>query len=263
MPAIIVRGENQRRVREREQLARYRIVLSARVAAREIGATGTVDEQYVAGEDAILCEHADRIRRVAGRMQDAEFLVAYFQRLTIFDVDSDVRRRRKQMHRDRRISQRAQLHRAATMIGVRVRIDDQIESQSVIREDREVALDLVADWIDDGRLANCFREREVSLTLAVIEFTKDHFDPCRIAKVIYLKTKDNVNIVAGLCLGFPTESYVAYTRKILLRFSQRARLRGSFAAVAFAPLQSYRGGVRGLLSMVHQGAIFAERVVVG
>src|SRR5579862_3314973 len=99
------------------------------------------------------------------------------------------------------------------MVGMSVRIDDQIESQSVIREDREVALDLVADWIDDGRLAGCFREREVSLTLAVIEFAKDHFDPCRIAKVIYLKTKDNVNIVAGLCLGFPTESYVAYTRK--------------------------------------------------
>ena len=77
-------------------------------------------------------------------MEDAEFLVANFQHLTVFDVDTDVRSRRKTMHRDRRVGQRAQLHRAAAMIGVSVSVDDQVEAQSVIGEDREVALDLVA-----------------------------------------------------------------------------------------------------------------------
>ena len=103
-----------------------------------------MDEQHVAGEDAILREQANRIRSVAGSMEDAEFVVADFQLLTVLDVDADVRSRRQTMHHDGRIGQRAQLHRAAAMIGVRVSVDDQVEAQSMIGEDREVALDLVA-----------------------------------------------------------------------------------------------------------------------
>jgi hypothetical protein len=79
------------------------------------------------------------------------------------------------MHHDGRIGQRAQLHRAAAMIGVRVSVDDQVEAQSMISEDRKVSLDLVANWIDDGGLAGRFRDRQVSLALAMIEFAKDHF----------------------------------------------------------------------------------------
>src|SRR5208282_2612275 len=142
--------------------------------AREIGAPGAVDEQNIAGEDAILREQAYRIRSVARRVEDAEFLVAYFQRLTVFDMDTDVRSRRETMHHDRRTGQLAQLHRAAAMIGVSVRVDDRIQTPSVIREDREVALDLVAQRIDEGGLAGCFRNRKVGFALATIEFAKDH-----------------------------------------------------------------------------------------
>src|ERR1700685_1320998 len=169
MSAIIVRRENHGFIWKREQLARDRIVLSARVAAREIGASGSVDEQYVTGEDAILREQANRIRRVARSMEDAQFFTA-LQQLTVFDVDTDVWRRRQTMHRDGRIGQRAQLHRTAAMIGMRVSVDDQVETQSVITEDRQVSFDLVADWIDDGGLAGIFCYRQVSLALAMIQF---------------------------------------------------------------------------------------------
>src|ERR1700722_1624877 len=117
MSAIVVRGENQRRVRKRKQLARYRVVLNARVATCEIGASGAVDEQHVAGEDAILREQTDRVRSVARRVEDAEFLVSHAQRLTVFDVDTDVRSRSKTMHHDGRVGKGAQLHRATAMIG--------------------------------------------------------------------------------------------------------------------------------------------------
>ena len=93
---------------------------------------------------------------MTGSVEDAKFLVAYFQRLTIFDVDAHVRSRRQTMHPDRRTGKLAQLYRAAAMIGVSVGVDDQIQTPSVIREDREVALDLVAQRIDDGSLAGCF-----------------------------------------------------------------------------------------------------------
>src|SRR5271170_3212402 len=108
MSAIIVRGENQRLVGQREQLAGDRIVLSAGVAAREIGAPGTVDEEDIAGENAILGENADRVRRVAGSMQHADILVAELERLAVLNMNSDVRRRRQKMHGDGGVRQRAQ-----------------------------------------------------------------------------------------------------------------------------------------------------------
>ena len=189
MSAIIVRGKNQCLIGQREQLARYRIVLNAGVAAREIGAAGAVDEQDVAGEDAILREQADRIRRVARRVEDAEFFVADLQHLAVFDMDCDVRRGREKMHRDRRVGQRAQLHRAAAMIGVSMRVDDQIQAPSVIGEDREVALDLVAQRIDDDGLATGFRDRDVGFALAVIEFAKDHFRRRLIARLVISRAR--------------------------------------------------------------------------
>src|SRR5271155_2960423 len=174
MAAIIVGGENQGLIRQREQLAGDRIVLVTRVAACEIGAPGAVDKQHVAGEDAIPGEQANRIGSVAGSMEDADFLIANFERLTIFNVNTYVRSWRETMHYDWRIGKHAQLHRAAAMIGVSMRVDDRIEAQSVIREDCEVALDLVAQGIDDGSPATRFRNRKVRLALATIEFAKDH-----------------------------------------------------------------------------------------
>src|SRR5271167_3218718 len=120
MSSIVVRGKNQDLIGQREQLAHYRIVLNARIATREIGASGAVDEQNVAGEDAILREHAYRIRRMARCVEDAKFLVAYIQRLAILDVDAHVRSRREAMHYDGCAGKLAQLHRAAAMIGMSV-----------------------------------------------------------------------------------------------------------------------------------------------
>src|SRR5260370_42629770 len=97
MSPIITRGKNQNLSGQREQLAHYRIVLNARIAARKIGAPGAVDKQNIAGEDAVLREQAYRIRRVARRMEDAEFFVDYLQRLTVCDMDSDVGRRPEPM----------------------------------------------------------------------------------------------------------------------------------------------------------------------
>jgi hypothetical protein len=110
-------------------------------------------------------------------MEDAEFLVANFQRLTIFNVDTHMRSWRETMHHDRRIGKLRQIHRAAAMIGVSMRVDDRIEAQSVIRKDGEIALNLVAQGIDDGSPPTRFRDRKVRLALAMIEFAKDHFDP--------------------------------------------------------------------------------------
>src|SRR5271155_865918 len=127
MPSIIVRGKNQDLIGQREQLAHYRIVLNARIAAREIGAPGAVDEQYIASKDAILRDQAYRIRSMARSVEDAKFLVAYFQDLTIFDVDAHVRSRRQAMHSDRRTGKLAQLYGAAPMIGMSVGVNDQIQ----------------------------------------------------------------------------------------------------------------------------------------
>jgi|GEM_PF-6126242 len=133
-----------------------------------------MNEQNIAGEDAVLRKQAYRIRSVARGMEDAQFLVAHFKRLTIFNMDTDVRSRRQTMHHDWRAGQFAQPYRAAAMIGVRVGVDDRLQAPSVISEDREVALDLVMQRIDDGGLAAGFRDRQIGFTLAPIEFAKDH-----------------------------------------------------------------------------------------
>src|SRR5580700_6691803 len=102
MPSVVVRGKNQSLIGQREQLARDRIVLDTRVAAREIRATRSMDKQNVAGEYTILGQQTYRIRCMPGRVKDSKLLLSYLNYLPIFDVDADVRRRRQPMHRDGR-----------------------------------------------------------------------------------------------------------------------------------------------------------------
>jgi hypothetical protein len=45
----------------------------------------------------------------------------------------------------------------------------------MISQHREIAFDLVPQWIDDCGLTGLLRDRQIGLALATVEFAKDHF----------------------------------------------------------------------------------------
>ena len=60
------------------------------------------------------------------------------------------------------------------MIGMSVRVDDRIQTPAIIGEDRQVALDLVAQGVDNDGLAGSLTDHKIGFALAPIEFAKDH-----------------------------------------------------------------------------------------
>src|SRR4029077_8604260 len=111
---------------------------------------------------------------MARREHHAHLEVADAEDLAVVNVNLDVRRGRKMMHRDRRSGQLCELECAAAMVDVSVRIDDQIELQSAVGEDGEVTLDLIAERIDPSFSAVALRHAEIGFAFAVIEFLEEH-----------------------------------------------------------------------------------------
>ena len=102
-----------------------------------------MNQQNVARKNTILSVEADRVGGVPRRVQNAHRKITNLDDLAVLDVNFDVRRRCTAMHRDWCAGQFAEFEGAAAMVGMRVRIDNQVQLQSTISEDRQVALDLV------------------------------------------------------------------------------------------------------------------------
>ncbi len=69
---VVMGGEEQRFLRQAEQLVEDRVILGAGIAVLEIGAAGAADEQRVAGEDAVAHQVGIGIVRMAGRIEHVE-----------------------------------------------------------------------------------------------------------------------------------------------------------------------------------------------
>src|SRR5271156_6479605 len=60
------------------------------------------------------------------------------------------------------------------MVGMSMRVDDEIELEPMVRQHAEIALDAVLDRIDYHRALHAFGSEQVGFALGVVQFAKDH-----------------------------------------------------------------------------------------
>jgi len=78
------------------------------------------------------------------------------------------------MHDGRGADQLAQIEARRAVVGVRVRIDHATELQAVIGEDRQIALELLLDRVDECRESRLLAGNQVRLAFAPVQFAKQH-----------------------------------------------------------------------------------------
>ena len=147
-PFVVVRGEDARGVGQREQARVDAVVERARIAALKVGAADGADEQRIAGEDARAEDEAERLGRVARRLEHLEHDAADGEAIALAEPHGVARHRAVAMHD--RLRSGALGERGATghVIGVHVRLDGVYELQPMRGDARQVALDLLGDGID-------------------------------------------------------------------------------------------------------------------
>src|SRR5260370_16373085 len=118
--AIIMPGKNQRLVGQREKSLRDRIVALAGVAAREIATPRPVNQQHVAGEDPVTRIKANRVRRMAGRVDYLKLDITDLEALAIVDMNIDALWGRPPMHHYRLARNLPEFARAAALASSRM-----------------------------------------------------------------------------------------------------------------------------------------------
>src|ERR1700694_3110258 len=98
MAAVIVRRVDDRRVGQGKQLLSNAVILRARIAPGEVGASGGVNEQRVAGEHAVSGAEAHAIWRVPGSVKRPQFQLSDANIVAVIEMDIDVRSRGALMH---------------------------------------------------------------------------------------------------------------------------------------------------------------------
>src|SRR5215472_3865091 len=89
-------------------------------------------------------------------------------------MDIDMRRRGSPMHHYFRAGQLAQIPYTTVMIGVGMSINDQAESESIVGEDRKVAVNVVLERIEQNSTIGLFASGQISLATSAVEFAKQH-----------------------------------------------------------------------------------------
>src|SRR5581483_12420482 len=148
-PLVVVTGVDQRVFGQRKQLASDAPVELRRVAALEIGAPTTADEQRVAGEQPIAPQKTGAAGRVARRGEGAYDLISEYNHPTI--VEQPVESGGPAVAADcgRRPGRFPQAPGAGHVIGVDVRLQDECQGKPEFPDQRQVALGLLMHWIDD------------------------------------------------------------------------------------------------------------------
>jgi len=106
--------------------------------------------------------------------------------IAVFQVDVDARRGSAPVHHDSRARQLSKIPGAIAMVGVRMGVHDVLERKAMIRENREVTIDLFLNRVDDQRRVSSLGSKEIGLAIASVEITKEHLgsfvrDPAVIA----------------------------------------------------------------------------------
>ena len=173
---VVVGGVDEGVVGELEQALEQGVVLGARVAVLEVGASGAPDEQGIAGEDALAEHEAQGVVGVARGVEHVEADALHLDAVAVRHPHrDDVHRAALSHHRDAPapVAQRAE---PGDVIGVDVGVYrlDQLQIQLV--HEPEVAVHLLQHGVDDQRLSPATACDQVGVGAgdAVEELAEEH-----------------------------------------------------------------------------------------
>jgi hypothetical protein len=86
----------------------------------------------------------------------------------------DPRCRGLPVHHDLGPGELVQIEARGPMIGMRVRVDDDRQPETVVREERQIPVDVLAQRIDESGIARHLACQEIRLAFAPIELLDHH-----------------------------------------------------------------------------------------
>jgi hypothetical protein len=132
------------------------VVECFRVAARQVGTTGSTDQQRVAGEQTVLDPQAHRVACVAWGVDRLQAQLSDNDHLAIADPHVHKRRRTRLLHHHGHAKLPRELPGRREMVCVGVGVDQVADTQAVTGSERKVVVDL-ADFRIDQRGRNWSR----------------------------------------------------------------------------------------------------------
>ena len=145
---VVVPGVDGERLVELQQLPEQAVVERLGIAGRQIGPPGGAAEQRVARQHAVGEHERDRVLGVARRGDGAHPQAARDERLAVVDPHVDVGRDARAVHDARDAEPSRELARRREVIRVRVRVDDVVDADAGLADERERAIDLRQLGID-------------------------------------------------------------------------------------------------------------------
>ena len=150
---VVVAGPDGGGIGQGKQHLGQAAVQLARAAGLEVGATATIDEQGVAGEDVVAPDITHAARGVTRGVQGLQGLPAKRQRVAVLQLhargaDAAALRRGRAG-----TGQFGQLAGAGDVVGVGVGFHGPDQLQAVLAQNGQVALDLLVHRVDDERVA--------------------------------------------------------------------------------------------------------------
>ncbi len=174
---VFVRGMHLQRRVEPQQAVEQAVVERIRIPCRQVGTSGAADEQGIAREHTVLDAQTHRVARVPGSVQRLQAQASHHQQLAVIEAQIDERRRAQAMHRDRNVESARKLLCGGEMVGVRVRVDDVVDAQSIPRRQGEIAVDETELRIDEHGSAALRAPEQIGLATPGAEMFEDHAAP--------------------------------------------------------------------------------------
>ncbi len=140
-------------IRQLEQPAEDGIVLGARAAVLEIGATGAADQQGIAGEHAIAHQIAVGIIGMAGRVHHVEAEPFDHDLVAVGDAHRHHVGLALLAHDGDAVGAVAQFAEAGDVVGMQMGVDGLDQPEVEFAQQLAVAVDLLKHRIEDQRLA--------------------------------------------------------------------------------------------------------------
>ena len=108
------------------------------------------------------------------RMHEVQMQRSQLKLPAVIYMNINTRRRSSPMHHDFRAGQLAQILYPTAMVGVGMCINDQVEGESMVDEDRKIAVHVILERIEQNSVISLFASDQISLATSAVEFAKQH-----------------------------------------------------------------------------------------
>src|SRR5262245_44868550 len=164
-------------VRELEQPAEQALVQGAGIPGREIRAPRREAEEGVAGQHTVGQDERHRVVGVTRGVENTEAELARDERLAVVDAHVHVGRDARAVHDGRYAEPSPELARRREVVGVRVGVDQVVETDAGLPDQAEEPVDLRQLRVDDHAAARLRAADEIAAAAASADLLEQHGQP--------------------------------------------------------------------------------------